>query len=193
MSELEECKMEARKLVGETIEKVRYYRIHQGEDDFGWDWDYGSWHSPPMAVQLDVTSGRSFYAVWDMQIVSYEMKLAEGFLDQEFTPLQKDPSDPGLYDVTDNHRWNPFIGDVIDTCEVHSFELKDHVSRGHVFVPMAIRLCCGREAVWIVAASKATQDSDLMTTGVSFLSDEIMVVFGDSMATSVGLDRLCVV
>lgn len=157
------------------------------DDPDGIRWDYGDWHWPEVGVQFTTLSGRRFYAIWDWQIIHFELTFAEGEISEQWLPLQDDPSAARAWDVSDHVNWKPLLNSPITSCRVAPGVPDDPP----VTAPVAIRLATHNDVAWVVAAAPRDEDharEDLGADDVWIGFDEVIVLFGDVRADQLGLD-----
>lgn len=182
-----ECRRAGETLLGEVLEDVRYVGLsYENPQDLRWD--YGQWHWPEVGVELTTSSGRTFYCIWDDELVQFELRFAEGLLSERWLPLREDPAAQArVWNVATHRRWQPLLGSPVEGFEIVVMDLGGPPPPA----PVAVRLwTTAGGVVWIVAAAprgEAHARADLDSDDVLLGHDEIIVLFSDELARNVGL------
>jgi hypothetical protein len=185
VSTYEKCLATAERLVGQSLTKIVYVRLwYEGRADFRYD--YGDWHWPEVGVEVTTDQGLPFHAIWSSEVASFDMTLAVGPISDHWRPLREVPEGLHVLDVSNDGRWRPFLNRPLQDVAITTWEVGGF--RGPVGVPIAVRLSVPGHSAWIVEA----QPKNAMVTALEqdnfYLGmDEVIVIFGDTGAQSIGL------
>lgn len=164
-------------LVQRRIHRVVYFGLRYDTDD-PVDWDFDIWHHPEMAVELHLEDGARYSAVWGNAFGHFNVDLAPEPLSAWFPHIPDISEEFRSWDATENRRWAAVVSDpVMDARLIWAEGWGEQV-------PVAIHLSFPHGDVWIAAACP----QDFPPTGDFYIaSDELIVVFDESMAHSIGV------
>jgi hypothetical protein len=173
-------------LVGQVVSAVRYVGLdYPGQDD-DVAWDFGAWHWPEVAVEIETASGRVFSAIWD-SLPQFMLTFAEQPVRDFWLPL-REAGGGRCWDVSGHARWRPFIGHQVTGCDL----VVGHPESTLGPAPVAVRIQSSTGTAWIAAIAPGEADP---TTGALAPAtavvgaDEVIVLFDETLAGHVGLGR----
>lgn len=154
-----------RAIIGERIERVRYFDFQ----DIQWNY-YPDFDAPPMGLELEMVSGRFFYATWDSTFDQFGILLKEGRM---VGNIIRDAEDWAIIDVTDTSRWAAVLRDT--TIEIRTFWWPAIYSP---IVPGDIELTfASGQRIYVGAREPVNEGKGLLGT-----LDHVSVIFDDEMA-----------
>jgi hypothetical protein len=174
-------------LLGQTIESVAYWDIHNFSDEPR-TWDYEDWHHAVMGLELTTSRG-PVSIIWTSRFFPYGVEVFDSPISQH---LLLGPEGPESWSASDHRLWEARRGQPVT--EVSFFW--EHIevgpartSDGEVVseaadydVPVALRLDFSTGPVWFVAGIPQYPDVEV----VFVPGDEIIVVFSPERMRRIG-------
>jgi hypothetical protein len=145
-------------------------------------------HWPEVGVEFTTSEGDSYYVIWDQKFAHFDLTLAKGPISDEWIPLRDNPDQANSWDVSSHPRWRPFLDVPLSDVRVLTEDFDPSPEMPERQVPVAIRIESSGQSVWIVEAQpKDAAKLDLILDNFWIGSDEVIVIFGDSGASALGL------
>lgn len=146
-----------KKLIGEEIRKVSYFELDYGVASY----DCGYYDSLDFGLQFDMTSGNSYYMIWDKQYIEFDLKFSIGHLKGEL----KVEKNIICHDATATNRWVGLVG-----CEIKQVKSYwDFEVHSRVHFPIALEFFFANQFSLVVAAA------DISSEGYITVADSISV------------------
>ena len=173
---------QAAALVGRRLRAVRYW----GLPSFGGQapaWDYGDWHHAVMGVELLTDQGPAC-VLWSSTFYSHGVEVFQ-------TPISQHIAVGDVacesWDASRSDRWQAALRSPVTGLQ--TFWEPFHIGGGAagsdsytVQVPVALRIDCDAETVWMVAGIPQAPEMKEVFVG----GDEIMVVFTNEKMRQIG-------
>jgi len=169
-TEIKKYDQELQQLIGDSIRMVTYYEIDYGEPSY----DCGDYHSLDYGLQIELTSGDSFYVIWDSLFCQHDLKVKIGNIRQEL----KTPFD-GIseYPLVDNKKWDPLLNQKIASVKSYwSYYQYQGENKKHFF-PQDLELIFENDKRVYFSAIEITKKDVVVP-----FADHITVIFDRAIA-----------
>lgn len=173
----DEFETQARRLVGQVVQRVRYFEIESGAGEPAWGGD-PRFDSLDFGLDLLTVSGERFRLWWGAEFYMYGVSVESGG--------PESVEGVRMWDVSETSRWRELLGSRIE--DVHVFwswvSWEEGTDKGRVQYPQDVKLVFEKDReVYISAFEVSSGDSGLGTM------DHITVFFDKAIAQRFGVGQ----